>query len=89
MSPSYLDSIVQLHCRVTLVEKLAKLAKIQIKQGGEGFFDSWKLNKIILASRDPTDNTNGEGPKESDPDAQVFNFDKWIKSNKVYDCGPE
>ena len=71
---------------VTLVEKLEKLAKIQIKQGGEGFFDSWKLDRIVLVSKDP----NGEDMYLDNIDnqsgAQIFNFDTWIKANKVYDC---
>ena len=58
------------------MEKLDALAKVQIKTGGEGFGDKWKLAKIEFTAVDPATNV-AKGAK------QVFNFDQWISAKKV------
>ena len=66
---------------VNLIDELAEIYKVQVYQDGGKMGDDWHLDNIQLSG---VDLVTGEVKTGS---ARIFWFDKWIKSNRIYEAG--
>ena len=65
---------------VALIDELAEIYKVQVYQDGGKLGDDWHLDNIQLNA---VDLVTGK----VSPLGRVFKFDKWIKSNRIYESG--
>ena len=69
--------------QVNLVDELAELYKVTVRQDGSKLNDDWYLDRIELSQVDLA-----TGRVSSDPPS-IFIFKKWIKARKLYDQGKD